>query len=159
MPNHYLLNGHTPIAPYWYSVTPNLMLLDAVIDQIHAHPELHNQLSYCRVGECVTAYCVAGWAVKLAYPEAVFLINSGSHGANYVRLYGETVHISNLAREVLGLTSFEADYLFHPHNQLEEIEAAVKEWHNNQRLVRRVDEVTFRADGSAVLAPVWEDQT
>ena len=66
---------------------------------------------------CPTAACVAGWAASLSgVPMLVDALEAdysiGSAEASYVLVDGRLEHISNYARQVLGLTHTEADALF-----------------------------------------------
>lgn len=47
-------------------------LYDAVIEQIDREPESWHQGYWGKQTACGTSFCVAGWAVVLAYPDAVF---------------------------------------------------------------------------------------
>lgn len=48
----------------------NVELLLKVKEAILAHPEEYNQSSFCG-----TAFCIAGWAVKIAHPEVFESVN------------------------------------------------------------------------------------
>lgn len=116
----------------------NVELLEKIRDQIEDE-ENHDQSLWARISRkvlqtipgrwtdnygdkfitvsCPTAACVAGWAASMS--GAVMLVNeyegdytSGSAECNQVLKDGEVRHISSYAREILGLTSAEADALF-----------------------------------------------
>ncbi|MEU6674817.1 hypothetical protein [Streptomyces sp. NPDC046925] len=46
-------------------MTINTDLLIEIREQITAHPETHDQLSWGRKSDCGTTYCIAGWAAVL----------------------------------------------------------------------------------------------
>ena len=117
----------------------NVALLEQVRDMIEDE-EQHDQTLWSRVSRavlgaiserfrtddgfdtyipvsCPTAACVAGWAATLSggrmlVDEYEATYTRGSAEASRVLVDGEVYHISTYARQVLGLTSGEADALF-----------------------------------------------
>jgi len=95
----------------------NTAMFQKIVDQIEAHPELHNQEDYTNETQCGTAHCVAGWAVFLWGEE------NGIEPSPYNQLaldalakkYGSTTWGDSFegGRRVLGLTGVQASALFY----------------------------------------------
>lgn len=79
-------------------------LRQAVLDQIVAHPETHNQDSW--QSYCGTEACVAGWAIRFAYPNQADIKQS-------LRLYSPDGGYSDFGQELLDLTPDQREHLFY----------------------------------------------
>lgn len=97
----------------------------AVLEEIREHPERHNQGYYARETLCGTTYCVAGHAVRIAYPGARFLLDHWDPGpldeeedrwALRVDLPGArpALGIHELAQQLLHVDVYTASRLFSP---------------------------------------------
>lgn len=105
--------------------------LDAIIADLKAHPERHDQDSYIRFKgdnppmvtpamDCGSAFCIAGAAVARAgIGIQWFQAEDGVWHANYTT---DGKSISRVAKELLGLTWQESDYLFSAYNSMQDIE-------------------------------------
>lgn len=106
---------------------PNLELLDRVMAQIEAHPSTWDQEFWAKRliddagNECGTAFCCAGWAVKIARPDLEFIWEG--RAASRVRdpAAALTDDIEDVARRLLGLTAAEADNLFNEDNTFDDL--------------------------------------
>jgi hypothetical protein len=98
--------------------TPNLDLLDAVMDHIDQHPEEWNQGAWF----CGTAACFAGHSVLMNGWGVVY-------DWGMVEKDGERAGVERLARRLLGLTDEQADRLFDPGNTLDDLHSMVKQLH------------------------------
>lgn len=70
----------------------NKQLLEKVADRIEAEPERWNQAHFRSVRECGTTYCIGGWACVLS---------------------DSLWQDEEIAKELLGLTRNEADFVFY----------------------------------------------
>jgi hypothetical protein len=128
----------------------NVQLLNDTMNWIKAHPELHRQSDWVQPydanGEaCGTSMCFAGHAAMLAgatFDPEIFNkleewnvdAESGKH-VDSTEYYNEemdeydlpdgTVHVSDFARDALGLNSDERAFLFAGHRSVQELEDAV----------------------------------
>lgn len=105
------------------------VLLKETYQEIIKHPEQHNQARWYSneyIGDvvCSTAYCFAGMAVHLAYPKAIF----ASGDSVYCNAEMSAASIPELAAELLGLDSDQADMLFASNNTLENIRLLLERW-------------------------------
>jgi hypothetical protein len=65
-----------------------------------------------RAGEwCGTTACVAGWAAVIAAPDEAVIEFDSYYGLNVI-VGEESMRIDDFARKALGLTGWQADYLF-----------------------------------------------
>lgn len=109
----------------------NEELLTQTLEQIDNHPEDWNQKVWGTTVDlpegntCGTAYCFAGWAVKLAGYEPVF--NCGTSRFAYdAHVADEVREIAAIARDLLGLTWEQANQLFASHNTREDLHLITK---------------------------------
>ena len=112
-----------------------LDLMRKVLDQVESHPELHYQNSWAVQFEnssCGTACCLAGWAAVLHYgskPNDVFEWEEvteertdkedrfASYHPNYrfthiASFIANGHHVQDVARDLLGISNNEAEYVF-----------------------------------------------
>ena len=93
--------------------TENMLKLADLLDNVK--PAKFNMGSWCQntdgedtsadhVGECGTTACIAGWAVVVAIPEPIKRIEV---------LGDDQSGIAEFARDFLGLTEKQTDYLFY----------------------------------------------
>lgn len=115
----------------------NVELANLVLKEIKAHPDEWEQNSWAYRNECGTAYCFAGWAVKIARPDAVFQWRNDSHvlgvgHASTVEVGGDrfpvTLPIQDFAQQLLELNSLQATVLFAGGNHLDDLERIVDEY-------------------------------
>lgn len=106
----------------------NVPLLEATMQQIADHPELHNQRWFITQNECGTAGCYAGWAVMLSG------FNKFSLNGAEVVIGGEHHNISAVAMDLLGLNIWEALTLFDARNTRAMLELMVKDLVNGDSL-------------------------
>lgn len=128
--------------------TPNMGLLDSIIDHIEAHPEQWNQKTWARETTCGTAYCVAGFACAWEEGSIVkggyLFLPKGSHHAmavlgddydnDYDWLNGDYgvpmshawIPFHEAGQSILGLTNGEAERLFMATNTLDDIKVQVE---------------------------------
>lgn len=115
--------------------TPDVELAERVLEQIETHPEQWRQGLWALRTDCGTAYCFAGWAVKLGLPQAEFLFGTATYTdaqAVYVHVPGEGAgSIQAYAAEALGLGPDAADALFWGENTLDELRAYVRSLKEN----------------------------
>jgi hypothetical protein len=107
---------------------PNTELLQRTLAQIEAHPEAWNQEAWASKTDCGTAYCFAGHAVALTYPDAVPMFEGASTtGFVSIPQHPERTlwYVPDLAGEVLGLTHGPASILFDCVNTLDDLRAMV----------------------------------
>lgn len=105
----------------------NNELLAQVLGAIKANPKHWDQSTW----RCDTGMCFAGWTGELSH-EWNWEDSYTSRG--FIRLDdGALEHnsVGNFAQDKLGLTSSQADALFNGYNNLEDLEAMVKELQNN----------------------------
>jgi hypothetical protein len=100
----------------------NIELLDKIIAQIEAHPELWDQKTWARPADsgCGTAYCVAGWAAELTLPGPL-KIHTGEFTGDFTDANGVEHDWRDYGREALGLQYFQVDPLFSGANTLDRI--------------------------------------
>jgi hypothetical protein len=102
------------------------VLLKETYNTIVSHPELHKQSRwYEHQEDCGTAYCFAGMAVHLAYPNAKFFMS------DMVKLEDEfetVYYIPDLAEKILGLTSEQRHKLFAAGNTILDIQNYLEKW-------------------------------
>ena len=89
-------------------MTYNVSLMTKVRNQITANPESHDQDYYENDTECGTTRCIAGWTVFFARGTGRTVYAGGGS------IFGE-------ARDLLGLTDYEADTLFYEFGDAEAI--------------------------------------
>jgi hypothetical protein len=112
----------------------NTPLLRKALEHITAHPEEWKQSFWASndlregplrrpaIDSCGTAYCLAGHAVLLAGYE--FVWESPDMAANVAlpgELAADAVFAGHKAQELLGLTRYEAERLFHSDNSLADL--------------------------------------
>lgn len=97
----------------------NTRLFRKVHDQIVADPESHNQADFETRSQCGVTRCIAGWAI---------LIDAHDKGDNVVSFLNSSAFLrsrvspSSFARELLGLTLDESEYLFFEADDEEAVE-------------------------------------
>jgi len=95
--------------------TVNKSILRKITDRFR--PKTYGGGEYIPVS-CPTAACVAGWTGIVAGAKMLVNANELEYDGSTIEISsvltptGDVEHVSNYAREVLGLTSNEADYLF-----------------------------------------------
>lgn len=96
-------------------------LADKVLAQIIADPETWNQREWATETECGTAYCFAGWTVKLGDPTAEFdFVDDDS--PEYVSIPGSMVPIGKYAAQLLNLDyTHDGNPLFEWSNSLDDL--------------------------------------
>lgn len=87
---------------------------------IHEFPEEHQQEVWAQRSACGTAACLAGRVVLQAGAEIMW--DSNFLVSLCVTPSGERRHISQYARELLGIGQFEAEALFDHMNSVEDLE-------------------------------------
>lgn len=109
----------------------NVELLDRVMAQIESDPDHWNQAFWAQREtyhtECGTAYCCAGWTVKLARPDLRFIWQGLDADTVEDPATGLSGGVSDIARRLLGLTVSEADQLFEGDNTLADLQRIVRE--------------------------------
>lgn len=119
----------------------NIAKLEAVLGQIKAHPEQHNQKFWAKKTECGTSYCFAGWAVVLEGGYEIDLASRGPDGVKFaVTSSGRTRHICGIAKDILGLNMTDAMTLFHQANTVDDLERMVKNLANDLPILDGVDD-------------------
>lgn len=93
----------------------NDFIIDQVLAQILMFPETHNQDGWETQESCGTTRCVAGWAVH--FSEDYDIVNLARFGGNaYPVRKGAPEYDysfwSSAGADVLGLSEYEAEYLF-----------------------------------------------
>lgn len=106
-------------------MTPNTVLLRAVMDNILAHPEGHDQRWFARRTGCGTTECFAGRAVALAGYPADYTRLLGGEGEVFDTVDGDD--IEHYATELLGLDPRSALYLFNESNTTTDLKHMVDE--------------------------------
>lgn len=92
--------------------TVNRELFTKIRDHIKAHPEQHDNYEWeIETEECGTARCAAGWAIYFTHPGRRIRQTVGDEPAYRGRSFNQ------IGRELLGLTSDEADELFYTSNR------------------------------------------
>lgn len=105
----------------------NVELLDQVMAQIEAHPDAWDQTFWATQfiddtgNECGTAFCCAGWAVRLARPDLEFVWQGQYAQRVEDPAIGMTGDIEDVAQRLLGITNGEADRLFDERNTLDDL--------------------------------------
>lgn len=101
--------------------------LNRALAHIEAHPEQHDQGVWLRKVDCGTAACLAGWVVIQEYPEAGFVRDRYDIGNTYSRVdilpEGEAPLVDEVASQLLGITSDQADALFDESNTIGHLRA------------------------------------
>jgi hypothetical protein len=98
--------------------TPNLDLLDRVMDHIDQHPEEWDQAAWF----CGTAACFAGHAVLMDGWKIV-------HAFGDIEKDGKLDMADQVAQRLLGLPRREANRLFCASNTLDDLHSMVKQIH------------------------------
>jgi hypothetical protein len=103
----------------------NIEKLEAVLGQIKAHPEQHNQREWAERNECGTSYCLAGWAVVLEGHEILW--DEVAEGV-YCALdeNGNIDSIKRLAGRILDLSPYQRAQIFYRYNTVDDIELMTK---------------------------------
>ncbi len=112
------------------------VLLKETYQYIVDHPEEHDQGSWYgkntqrdalgRFCGCGTAYCFAGMAIHLAYPQAEFMWSDSVYPT---KNKGEgPKYIPTLAADLLGLDEDQVRDLFRASNSLDRIREILEEW-------------------------------
>lgn len=102
----------------------NIELLDRVIAHIEANPEAWDQRQWAIQMPCRTAFCLAGWTVHIAHPDAQPEWSDVTHEAFGVTIPGDLMpywSYFNLASQDLDLTTGQASMLFDELRTLAEI--------------------------------------
>jgi hypothetical protein len=89
----------------------NYEMLRKVYDQVTIHPETHDQ----EVFICDTRRCIAGWTIEFSTEwefDTVATVKPVGMSTVEALDLGEVESVSAAAKEILGLTDDEADYLF-----------------------------------------------
>lgn len=101
--------------------------LNRALAHIEAHPEQHDQGVWLRKVDCGTAACLAGWVVIQEYPEAGFVRDRYDIGNTYSRVdilpEGKAPLVDEVAFQLLGITSDQADVLFDERNTIGHLKA------------------------------------
>lgn len=106
----------------------NTDLLKRTLAHIEANPSEWQQSSWAARTDCGTAYCFAGWAVKLSKPDAVPYFESNESDVTFLaRSEGDVFDIEDLAIDLLDIECDEADQLFAPSNSLDDLRRLVGE--------------------------------
>lgn len=90
------------------TLTPNIPLLRKVLEQIDAHPELHDQGSFDatayddRSNACGTSHCVAGWAIVLSDG-----YRYDPKRQQFLDAAGEVIYAEGVAEQLLGITDLQ----------------------------------------------------
>lgn len=105
-------------------------LLQRTLAQIEAHPETWNQNRWARRTACGTAYCFAGTALALTYPDMRPVYFNNSLATNEVVLnpgaeVREHVYVRDHAMRLLDLDDMDAGELFHEDNTLDDLRLMV----------------------------------
>lgn len=122
---------------------PNVVLLDKVLEQIDIArnnpqaPFQWDQGNWRMVKECGTSFCFAGWAAQLDSADWLDRGN-GLNGPSWVNTPTpdeprKITHVSDYAKNLLGLDDHEAEILFAGDNTYEhlvEIVSLIKARHN-----------------------------
>lgn len=104
--------------------TPDIDLLDRVMDHIETHPEEYFQLDWV----CGTTACVGGRTCILSGDTPKLIRRGTQIRADFVvTVAGDTRDIGDRARELLGLTSEQADRLFWGDNTLDDVRSMVRQ--------------------------------
>ncbi|GIF08715.1 hypothetical protein [Actinoplanes siamensis] len=100
----------------------------AVLDQIDARPELHNQSAWFHrtIGGCGTAACFAGWTSLLAGDEPLWT-HDYQNQTDAVIGGGKRRYIEARATELLGIDPDQADALFYGGNTREDLGRLVEQ--------------------------------
>jgi hypothetical protein len=105
-----------PIAPAPPAETRvNVDLLRRTLEHITRHPGDWDQIVWWKDNECGTTGCLAGWAVRLQYPDA-FMPHAELSVAG-----APPRHVQEIARDELGLKPVEAIRLFDGGNDLRDL--------------------------------------
>lgn len=101
----------------------NVPLLRQTLDYIKTHPQEWDQEVWRQVRPCGTVACFAGWACALNgdrfNPDDWDFVITDESGVSFP--------IEDRAREILGLTIGDADWLFDGGNTLDDLEQIVEE--------------------------------
>jgi hypothetical protein len=98
--------------------SPNLELIDAVMDHIDTHPEEWDQCEWI----CGTVACFAGRAVLIDGWQ-------DDRSTGYVKKNGDRRFVEGLAEDILGLSFSQSGRLFYPGNTLDDLHSMVKQLH------------------------------
>lgn len=115
--------------------TPNTELARRVLEHIEAHPEQWNQSRWALRSDCGTSYCFAGHAVHLTHPDALYMFGLDLHdgddrdAAVKVLIPGVAgpQYVRTIARELLGLSDYNATLLFYSDNTLDDLRSYVEQ--------------------------------
>lgn len=89
----------------------NVDLMLQVREQITSNPETHDQDTWITKSECGTTACIAGWAVLFSSDESKLTWTTDVVGDEHCLFVTER-YIKHVARDALGLTTWEAENLF-----------------------------------------------
>lgn len=128
----------------------NKELLKNTLDLINANPETHHQANWVRVepaNVCGTVMCFAGHAAVLAGAEipdpkkhkvADWYVGKDGQYLNYEQAGADGdfnyVAVSDYARKALGLSNEQANYLFGPDLDRDDLYVAVQELLNDEEI-------------------------
>lgn len=112
----------------------NIDLATKVLDHIKSDPEHWDQRWYGVQDDCGTTYCFAGWAVKLADPQAQFRFDHDG-SAVYVNPSNSnhSCRIVSYAADLLGLNYDDGDMLFYWANDLNELEKLINDFKRGKK--------------------------
>ncbi|XVQ07305.1 hypothetical protein ACQP1W_32450 [Spirillospora sp. CA-255316] len=108
--------------------TPNVDLLKRTLAHIEAHPEEWDQNEWCTELDCGTAYCFAGWAIKLDGRATFTAVNDFVIDED-----GTSQDTDDYAAGLLGIKSLERaerdceEHLFAADNSLDDLRRIVGE--------------------------------
>lgn len=86
--------------------------IDDILDYIEAHPEEWDQETYIKKRDCGTVYCVAGFAVVRKY--------------HHIDEWG--MGVWDQAKDILGLNTDQATWLFARWNTLDDLRRIAKDF-------------------------------
>lgn len=109
--------------------TPNLDLLDRVMDHIDQHPEEWKQSYWITATTCGTAACFAGHACLMEGWQLFPVSRFGSYRFEMVAKDGAVNDVRDVAVALLGLDEKQAERLFGATNTLDDLHSMVKQIH------------------------------
>jgi hypothetical protein len=102
----------------------NVELLNKVMEHIEAHPEEHDQDQWAQLADCGTKYCFAGHAAFMCGWTPIF--DPDNTAAFCTSPDGDdSVPIESVARDLLGVTILQAEFLFYECGTADELRACV----------------------------------
>ncbi len=117
-------------------MTPNVELLDRVLDHIRMNPQEWDQKDWARETDCGTVACFAGTAVLMTGGSVVCSKGWAKDTAGYSdfrRADGTVIEwVDVYAAGLLGLDPKRASVLFHTDNSFDDLERIVKDIKNGE---------------------------